>query len=241
MLANIRMVLVETSHPGNIGAVARAMKNMGLSELYLVQPKIFPHAEATARAAGADDVLFKARVCETLEEALKDCALVFGTSARLRTIPWPEKDPRECGRIVQEVSRSSPVAVVFGRERVGLTNVELERCNYLVTIPTNPDFSSLNVAAAVQVIAYEIRMAAVEMQKPAMSQSSEELATAEELRLFYEHLQQSLIDTGFLDPKNPKQLMRRLHRLFNRIHLEKTEVNILRGILTAAQTAANKR
>ena len=153
--ANIRVVLVGTTHPGNIGAAARAMKNMCLEHLWLVQPKIFPHAEATARASGADDVLARARVVETLEEALQECVLVVGASARQRTIPWPELDPRACAAAVWNKATHGPVALVFGRENSGLSNAELERCHYLVHIPANPDYSSLNLAAVVQVLTYE--------------------------------------------------------------------------------------
>lgn len=237
-LSDIRIVLVETSHPGNIGATARAMKNMGLEQLYLVRPAQFPHADATARASGADELLGRAVVCDSLEQALTGCSTVFGASARSRTIPWPEVTPRQCGE--QMASADGQAALVFGRERSGLTNEELERCNYLVHIPTNPEFSSLNVAAAVQVLSYEARVAvlghqardAVEKDRP---------ATADEVDGFYQHLEQTLIDTEFLDPGNPRQLMRRLRRLFNRVQLESVEVNILRGILTAAQKKAGTR
>ncbi|MCL5801027.1 MAG: RNA methyltransferase, partial [Gammaproteobacteria bacterium] len=157
-LSNIRIVLVNTSHPGNIGACARAMKTMNLSSLNLVQPKVFPSAEATARASGAADVLAGAQVFETLDAALAGCVLVIGASSRQRTIVWPELTPRECARQVIVQCDRAPVALVFGREHSGLTNSELERCNALVRIPSNPDFSSLNIAAAVQILAYEIML-----------------------------------------------------------------------------------
>ncbi|MEW6353781.1 MAG: RNA methyltransferase [Pseudomonadota bacterium] len=236
-LNHVRVVLVETSHPGNIGACARAMKNMGLSELYLVNPKIFPSSAATARASGASDVLARARVCASLEEAVQDCTEVFGASARSRTIPWPQLTPRECAARIN--AQPGPAALVIGREHSGLTNAELERCNYLVHIPSNPAFSSLNVAAAVQVLAYEIFLAAAE-PRPVAQQEQQPPATAEELERLYAHMQQALIDIEFLDPLNPRQLMRRLRRLFNRAHLDKIELNILRGILTAAQQARQK-
>jgi tRNA (cytidine32/uridine32-2'-O)-methyltransferase len=239
MNENIRIVLVNTSHPGNIGAAARAMKNMGLSELYLVEPLSFPHADASARASGADDLLAGATVCATLEEAVAGCSLVFGASARLRSLPWPLAEPREMAAQVVTASQQTPVAVVFGREHSGLTNDELLCCNALVHIPCNEGFSSLNVAAAVQVLSYEIHMAgregvtAIETDSPP--------ATADEVERFFEHMEQTLVDIEFLDPEKPRQLMRRLRRLYNRARLEETEVNILRGILTAAQKQARDR
>ncbi len=234
MLSNIRIVLVETSHPGNIGAVARAMKNMCLQQLYLVSPVTYPSADATARASGADDLLAQARTCDSLEQALQGCRLVFGASARLRRISWPQVDVRECARKVLETSAESPVALVFGREHSGLTNEELECCHHLVHIPTNPAFSSLNVAAAVQVLAYEIYASFCETDaQPAASNSDKPPATAEEMEGYFRHLEQTLIDIDFIDPDNPRKLMRRLRRLYNRAQPDDTEVNILRGILTA--------
>ncbi len=235
-LSNIRVVLVQTSHPGNIGAAARAMKNMGLSRLYLVDPAHFPHADATTRASGADDLLAEAVVCERLEEALVGCSLVLGASARQRTIRWPQLDPREAAARVNTLDAGSSVAFVFGREHAGLTNEELEQCHYLLHIPADPAFSSLNLAAAVQVVSYELRMAALagssRQEAPAENRL---LATADELADFYRHLEKMMIDIGFLDPNNPRQLMRRLRRLFNRSHLDRMELNILRGIFSAAQ------
>lgn len=239
MYENIRIVLVNTSHPGNIGAAARAMKNMGLGELYLVEPKLFPHADASARAAGADDLLARATVCQSLEEAVAGCQLVFGASARLRRLPWPLAEPREAARQIIGAYRQAPVAVVFGREHAGLTNDELLCCNALVHIPCNEDFSSLNVAAAVQVLSYEIHMAGregvteVEVDSPP--------ATAGELERFFQHLEETLVELDFLDPAKPRKLMRRLRRLYIKARLEETEVNILRGILTAAQKRARDR
>lgn len=225
-------MLVETTHPGNIGAVARAMKNMCLSELYLVRPRLYPHPEATARASGADDLLAAAVVCDSLEEALAGCSLVVGASARRRTIPWPEVDARGFGAMA--AAHPGKAAAVFGREHAGLTNTELEQCGYLVHIPSNPGYSSLNVAAAVQIVAYEAMMAAG--GRPAEAQAPDDRpATADELEGLYGHFERALVQIGFLDPGNPRQLIRRLRRLFNRAHLEQTEVNILRGILKAAQ------
>ena len=231
---NVRIVLVGTTHPGNIGATARAMKNMGLTDLALVQPRFFPHEDATARASGADDVLATATVCETLDEALTDCRFVAGTSARSRSIAWPSLPPRECAeRLVEESVHGKP-AVIFGPEKSGLTNDDLDRCHALLTIPTHPDFSSLNIAMAVQVITYELRVAALGSTE--VSRGHEDhvpLATAGDLERFYAHLEATLIASGFLDPDNPRHLMRRLRRLFARAEPDQNEVNILRGILAS--------
>ena len=237
-LSRLRVVLVNTSHPGNIGAVARAMKNMGLQQLTLVQPAAaFPSAEATARASGADDVLATARVVPSLTEAIGDCALVVGASARLRTISWPTLDPRACAERMMDVAATDQVALVMGRERTGLTNAELEHCHYLVHIPANPDYSSLNVAAATQVLVYELRMAALARAHALDTRwrSDHPFATTEELEGLYAHFETALTRLRFLDPDNPRQLMRRLRRLFNRSQLDRMEVNILRGILAAAE------
>jgi len=232
MKDNVRIVLVETTHPGNIGAAARAMKNMGLSQLYLVRPQRFPDAEATARAAGADDLLARAVVCDDLDEALTGCGMIVGASARARKISWPQLDPRAAA--ARLASAGGEAAVVFGREHAGLTNEELDRCTYLLTIPTVPEFSSLNVAAAVQVVSYELRMATA----PPSPADQPHLATADQRERFYQHLEQVLLDLEFLDPANPKHLMRRLRRLFNRVELDENEVHILRGILTAVERKA---
>lgn len=239
-LENVRVVLVETSHPGNIGAAARAMKNMGLARLRLVQPNIFPSARATSRASGADDVLHHAQVHATLAEAVADAPLVIGASARDRTIQWPLLDPAECARKILDANGHA--ALVFGREHAGLTNGELDQCAYLLRIPTNPDFSSLNVASAVQVMAYELRRQWLQRREtaPPLPSPDEPLAPAQAVDRFYAHLEQTLVDLDFLQPDNPRQLMRRLHRLFNRAELTVTEVNILRGMLTAAQKAAKQ-
>lgn len=240
MLDRIRIVLVNTTHPGNIGATARAMKNMGLSDLCLVEPKHFPHPEAVTRASGADDILSAATVVGTLAEALSDCHLVVGTSARERHIPWPLVNPRELAAISAatlngDTAEGARVAVLFGREATGLTNEELHLCHKHVHIPTNPDFSSLNVAAAVQVISYEMRMALVEEQVSAAPQWGThwdiELADNAEIEQMFEHLEKTLIDIKFLDPDNPRQLMPRLRRLLLRAVPDKVEVNVLRGIL----------
>lgn len=228
----IRIILVGTTHPGNIGAAARAMKNMGLAELMLVNPRYYPHPEATARAAGAEDVLDAALVVGSLDEALGDCVYVAGASARSRTIGWPSMAPRECaGKLLQE-SRHGPVAAVFGPEQSGLTNADIDRCHTLLTIPTEPGFSSLNLAMAVQVIAYELRVAEIGEPQPT-DEAKVVPATVEELEHFYAHLEQVLTESRFLDPDNPRQLMRRLRRLFARSRPDKNEINILRGVLSA--------
>jgi len=236
MLKNVRIVLVNTSEPGNIGGVARAMKNMCLEQLVLVNPVQFPHAKATARASGADDLLAKALVCETLDEAIAGCGLVLGASARFRRLQWPLLDARQCAaKVINEVQKT-PIAVVFGREHSGLTNDELERCHYLVHIPCNEAYSSLNLAAAVQVIAYELFMA-VQQSVPEIAPHIEKLtreepATAAEMQGFFDHLMTILTDIGFLNPTHPRKMMRRLKRLFNKAQMDKVEMNIMRGILS---------
>ncbi len=236
MQHDVRFVLVETSHPGNIGAAARAIKNMRFDQLYLVNPRFYPHADATARASGADDILARARVCESLEQALLGCNLIFGASARLRTISWPLEDPRQCAGSIAASEAGSKSAIVFGRERDGLTNGELDLCHKMLHIPGNPDYSSLNLAAAVQVVAYELQMAT--RPRPAQStryESTERASTHEEMALFYEQLERVIIATEFLDPTNPRQLPRRLRRYFNRSEPSNVELNILRGILTSIE------
>lgn len=234
MLSTTRIVLLNTSHPGNIGAAARAMKTMGLGALWLVNPKQFPHADATARASGADDILAHATVCTHLQEALGDCNLVVGASARPRSIPCPVLTPRECARLVDEPGDKSRVAVLFGCEQSGLSNAEMDRCHYLVQIPSNPDYGSLNLAAAVQVIGYEFYVRHVEAHT-AVAMPEHIPVSADEMERFYAHLEETLVALEFLDPENPRQLMRRLRRLYNRARPDENEINILRGILTAAR------
>ena len=229
---SIRIVLVGTTHPGNIGAVARAMKNMGLSDLALVNPKHFPHEEATARASGASDLLDSAMVVETLAEALTDCVYVAGASARSRTINWPSMGPRDCAERMLQESDNGKVAAVFGPEKTGLHNDDLDLCHTLLTIPTDPGFSSLNLAMAVQVITYELRVASMLDAGPGFDVEAPP-ATGEEMDYFYTHLERVLTDIEFMDPDNPRLLMRRMRRLFIRARPDKNEVNILRGILAA--------
>ena len=227
----VRIVMVNTTEPGNIGAAARAMKNMLLTELYLVSPSNYPSAVATARASGADDVLSNAKVCSTLEEALIGAHLVIGASARQRNIKWRQLDVIEtCGEIQSIVSsKGQEVAVVFGTENSGLTNEELDLCSILMTIPGNPEYFSLNVASAIQVFAYQNFVSTVESK---FDNSGGETANFEELNSFYNHLEQSLDHINYFDSKKPKSLlMRRLRRLFGRSNPEKEEVAILRGIL----------
>lgn len=235
MLDNVRVVMVETSHAGNIGAAARAMKTMGLQRLVLVSPRQFPAAEATAMAAGADDLLARAQCCDTLAQALGDCTLVVGTSARPRRLRMPVMTPREAMREVAGEAPGEEIALVFGRERTGLTNDELGFCHLLAEIPANPDYSSLNVAAAVQLMAYELRLAAGEDQIRGDRVPMVARATTTEMQHFYAHLESVLLETGFLDQGNPRHLMRRLHRLFNRVRPDQNEINILRGILASVQ------
>jgi TrmH family RNA methyltransferase len=229
----VRIVLVETTHPGNIGATARAMKNMGLSDLALVAPKTFPSEQATARAAGADDVLERAAVHDRLADAIGDCRLVIGASARLRSIPWPQVSPRECAALVGRQPPGARTAILFGREHSGLTNEELEHCHFLLHVPSNPLFSSLNVAAAVQIVAYEIYLTGT---KPVSDDVAPLLASSEELESFFSHLESMLWDVGFLhERKSSPSIMRRLRRIFGRSRIEEREIHLLRGILTTIQ------
>jgi TrmH family RNA methyltransferase len=235
LLANIRIVLTRTSHPGNIGAAARAMKTMGLSQLVLVDPAVFPNSQADAMASGAVDVLENAVVCSTLAEALADTTLALGVSARRRDIVAEVLTPRETSSRLLTEAQAGPVALVFGNETSGLSNEELGLCQGLVTIAANPDYSSLNLAAAVQVLSYEIRQAWLGQAN--WTQPEMDAATGDEVEKFYGHLETALADLEFLNPGSPGKLMLKLRRLFARTRLAKEEVNILRGILTAAQEA----
>lgn len=234
-LEDVCVVLVGTTHPGNIGATARAMKTMGLKDLRLVSPRYFPHHDATARASGADDVLDNASCHESLDDALTGVARVFGASARLRSLPWPIHNPRETAREVREMPDGQKAALVFGREKTGLTNEELERCHALLNIDTDREFRSLNLAMAVQVVAYEVRGALVEPAAREVPQEDVRPATQDEMRYFYEHLERVMLSSGFLNPANPRHLVRRIKRLFNRAYPDHNEVNILRGLLSAVE------
>lgn len=254
VLSQIKIVLCQTSHPGNIGAAARAMKTMGLRHLVLVNPKDYPSVEATARSSGAIDILEAAQVVGSLEEAVADCRLVIGTSSRNRSLPWPMVEPREIKTIVEKDPQALPMAIVFGRESSGLLNEELQLCHYHVNIPANPDYMSLNLAAAVQVICYECRLLALDQESslhsaPGDSRSgsrsdsdstaadalgdSEVKATVAQTEGLYQHFESVMIETGFFDPEQPKLLPTRLHRLFAKAQLTEAEVNILRGFLAS--------
>ena len=244
ILDNIRIVLVEPSHPGNIGGVARAMKNMGIVQLVLVAPKRFPSDEAIARASGAGDVLESARVVASLEEALEGCNYVCGTTTRDRSIDWPTLDPRQYAQMVVDQHAESAVAIVFGRESGGLTNAELDRCHVRVAIPANADYPSLNLVSAVQVICYELRYSVLNKISEIAGETSlpfgDQPVSAEDMERFYEHLERVLVEIEFLNPAHPKKLMRRLKRLFNRARPVANEMNILRGILTAVQSTIQR-
>lgn len=233
MLDNIRIVLVETSHTGNMGSTARAMKTMGLTNLYLVNPLVKPDSQAISLSAGASDVIGNATIVDTFDQAIADCGLVIGTSARARSLQWPLLNPRECGERSVLESAQSPVAIVFGRERVGLTNEELQKCHYHVVIPANPEYSSLNLAMAVQLIAYEIRVAHLADQEQHLPSVEQHYPLAQDLERFYLHLEQTLSATGFIRAQHPGQIMSRLRRLFTRARPEEQELNILRGILSS--------
>ena len=234
-LDSIRFVLVGTTHPGNIGAAARAMKTMGILNLHLVEPLHYPSAEATARASGADDILASAVVHDNLQSAIEGCHQVYGMSARLRHLPVPIVDPRQAVKQIQQHHDGAQVAIVFGREHSGLSNDELDRCQKLINIPANEAYSSLNLAAAVQVFAYELKMSFNPEIKVGRVGEDREAIDAKDLEHLYIHFEESLMAIGFLEPQNPKNLMRRLRRLFNRADLDRNELQILHGILRAAE------
>ncbi|KJG18097.1 tRNA (cytosine(32)/uridine(32)-2'-O)-methyltransferase TrmJ [Photobacterium angustum] len=235
MLDKIRVVLVGTSHPGNIGSAARAMKVMGLTNLVLVDPACEVDGHTTALAAGAADVVENAKIVKTLDEAVADCGFVVGSSARSRTLEWPQLDPRENGIKVVAESNQHPVAILFGRERTGLTNEELQKCHCHVYIPANPEYSSLNLAMAVQTITYEVRMAYLDSQKYTGKTEVEEYPRAQELEMFYEHLEKVTRQTRFINKNHPGVVMAKLRRLFTRARPEQQELNILRGILSSVE------
>ena len=235
-LDNIKIVLVETSHTGNMGSAARAMKTMGLTNLCLVNPIIKPDSQSISLAAGASDIIKNAHICSSLAQAIADCNLVIGTSARSRSLQWPNLTPKVCADKIVQQALNSKVALVFGRERVGLTNDELQKCDYHVSIPANPDYSSLNLAMSVQVLCYEIRMSMLNTQdltSNPIEVAEVDFPTNADIERFYQHLQQTLLNTGFINANHPGQVMGRLRRLFTRAHVEQQELNILRGILTS--------
>jgi tRNA (cytidine32/uridine32-2'-O)-methyltransferase len=234
-LDNISIVMVGTTHPGNIGAAARAMHNMCISNLVLVNPQCPVGEIAYARASGANVVLDNRRQTEGLQQAVQDCTLVVAASARIRSLPWPQLTTESMAQKIVGLSAQSRTALVFGREHSGLTNEELQLCDYMINIPTNPDFSSLNVASAIQVLCYEIFKRGVNQVEIEKSKTQDSAATRHELEGYFEHLEQVLTTTQFLDSENPGLLMRRLRRLYHRIELSKIEVNILRGILSSVE------
>lgn len=253
-LSHVRIVMVNTTLPANIGSALRAMKTMGLSKLVLVAPKTYPHPDIDALAAGATDLIEQIEIVETLADAIKDCHLVFGSSARSRTIPWPLLDARPAAEksISAVVNDQQDVAVVFGREDRGLTNEELAMANYHVTIPVNTDYGVLNVAQAIQVICYEMRMATLAAVKSGEDEAAsmpvtdtesmqwdEPLVTHEQMEQFYPHIEKMLAEIEFLDPKNPRLLPLRLRRLFGRIQLDRMEYHLLRGIFSRVQALNN--
>lgn len=228
---NIRVVLCQTSHPGNIGSTARAMKTMGLSRLYLVRPKHFPDGEAKSLAVNAADVLDSAVVTNTLDEAIADCQFVIGVSGKERSLSQEVMTVREAAHEVHKIASQQQVALVFGTEMSGLSNAEADRCQVLATIPANPEYTSLNLAQAVQIMCYEVRMAITE-GKLHYDEKQAELASQEDLERFYQHMQEVLAEIGYINPRAPKKLFERIRRIYARTRLEKEEVNLLRGILT---------
>ena len=231
MTAPVRIVLIDPSHPGNIGSVARAMKNMALSDLVLVRPRSFPHAEASALAAGADDILSRARIVTTVAEAISDCAYIAGTTSRPRSYYWEFTTPREVAVRIEALAPENRTAILFGSERYGLATEDLNHCNVLVRIPANPEYCSLNLAMSVQLLSYEIFMAREQPQSH--TQLEQPLAPSADVEHLYTHLHQVMNEIDFEDRTG--HLMERLRRLFNRAQLDRNELNILRGFLSAVQ------
>ena len=240
MLSNIRVVLVGTSHPGNIGSTASAMKTMGVSNLYLAEPRVEPDGHSIALAAGASDILKHLVKVDSLAEAIADCCLVIATSARSRTLDWPMLEPREAGVRLATEALNGPVAIVFGRENHGLSNEELQQCTYHVAIPANPEYSSLNLAQAVQIICYETRIAHLAQKEVAEEELTEYPLAADQER-FFAHLETTLLSTGFIIKNHPGQVMMKLRRLFSRARIESQEMNILRGILTSIEKVTGSK
>lgn len=241
MLENIRIVLVGTTHSGNIGSAARAMKVMGLKNMALVAPQCSVDGQAIALAAGASDIANQAVIYDTVEAAVADCGLVIGTSARSRSLEWPLLNARECGVKAIDEAVHYPVAIVFGRERTGLTNDELQYCHFHVGIPANPEYTSLNLAMAVQTLSYELRMAWLDSQTSEQNKTESTYPLHEDLERFYVHLEQVLNETGFINQAHPGMVMNKLRRLFNRARPEVQELNILRGVLSSVEKIAVSR
>lgn len=243
-LSRIRIVLVNTQHPGNIGSSARAMLTMGLSELVLVNPERFPHPQARMTAAHALPVIEQARVVGSLAEAVAGCGWVLASSARPRHLGDAPLLPWDAAARVVQTAAAAPVALVFGCERTGLTNEELDLCHAVTQVPTDPGYSSLNLSQAVQVLSYELRKAALPNAQPSAAKQDHPWyapPSAEEMERYYEHLERILLSTGFLDPANPRLLMRRLRQFFNRASPDRNELNILRGILTSIEKPKGRR
>lgn len=232
MSENIRFVLMGTTHSGNIGAAARAMKTMGINDLAMVKPEGFPSAEATSRASGADDLLFNADIGETIDDVIKDCKLVIGTTARKRHLDIPVIDAREAAKIIVAESKVNKVALVFGKERYGMTNEEVERCHYLVRLPTVETFSSLNLAAAVQVLAYECRMADMGYQKDDIYEVDDECVDAGKMESFYQHYFDVMEKALYLRKEGHDSIKTKIRIMYNRIRPKKFEIDILRGFLS---------
>jgi len=231
--SKIKFILFEPSHPGNVGAAARAIKTMGFEKLCLINPIEHPHSEARARSSGALDVLLNAEVFDNLQDAIKGCGLIIGTTSRTRRISVPITNIRETAPSIVAEAKQKSVAVIFGPEKSGLINAQVDCCNQLVNIPSIGSYKSLNLAMAVQIVAYELRVANEALPVEIRARN---LASNEDIEVFYNHLNQVLLETGFLDPKNPKQLMRRLRTLFNRAQMDENEINIMRGILASYNT-----
>jgi len=237
-LANIRIVLVNTFHPGNIGSVARAMKTMGLSQLYLVEPETFPSPTADTMAVGASDILQQAQCVPTLSEAIADCQLVVGTSIRARNFDLPVYSVRDCTQQIVTESQSGTVAIVFGRETMGLHDEEIQQCTWHAYIPSNPAFKSLNLAAAVQIVTYELLMA--QGEGTVLSDKTTAFPSQDDMNRFYQHLEETLWDIGFIVRNHPGKAMQKIKRIFRRARPDRHELSILRGILSAAQDKAQR-
>ena len=235
LLNSVKVVLVGTTHPGNIGATARAMKNMGILDLALVEPKEFPSDVATFRSKAAKDILEKASVHTSLEEAISECELVVGTSARGRTVPWPVLNPREAAEEMHKSSLNGKVAIVFGREDRGLTNEELGLCNFHVHIPSDPEYSSLNLSQAVQILAYEIRLSYLQDRHVNKEYWDVELANNEQTERLINHMDELMQEVDFYDVENPRKLLVRVRRFFKRSKIDIMEVNIFRGLFASIQ------
>ena len=235
LLNSVKVVLVGTTHPGNIGATARAMKNMGILDLALVEPKEFPSDVATFRSKAAKDILEKASVHASLEEAISECELVVGTSARGRTVPWPVLNPREAAEEMHKSSLNGKVAIVFGREDRGLTNEELGLCNFHVHIPSDPEYSSLNLSQAVQILAYEIRLSYLQDLNVSKEYWDVELANNEQTERLINHMDELMQEVDFYDVENPRKLLVRVRRFFKRSKIDVMEANIFRGLFATIQ------